>query len=221
MAENVLILGETGTGKSTSIRLLPQEKTFIIKATKKSLPFVKGDIQFKKQISTHDHPTIIKALKALGRDDRGIQYIVIDDFQYIMSLPWMNSLLDPKTKDSEFTKYKEIAYNVCNIITECQKLPENMIIFFCCHSEVDEYGISKIKTIGKLLNDKITLEGLFTIVLNTAVRYDKPLSERYVFQTQNNGHNTSKSPMGMFSEDEISNDLLTVAEAIYTFKKGE
>jgi hypothetical protein len=211
MSENVFILGETGSGKSTAIRNLPAKETAIINMCGKTLPF-RGNKDFGI-INTYDYEKITQAISRLETNDK-IKYVVFDDFQYLMSFMWMGSLLEPKTKDSEFVKYKEIGFVVWDILTKAQSMKGDKINFFLSHNTVDETGRSKAKTIGRLLDDKVTLEGLFTVVLNTAIHIDRPMEERYVFQVHNNGNNTSKSPMGMFSEDEIPNDLLLVANTI-------
>lgn len=218
MATTVMILGESGTGKSTAIRTLPVEETAIIKVIGKPLPFPNGK-QYKG-VTTDSAAEIIKTMRTISEKRPNIRYIVIDDYQYIMSNEYMKSLLEKGGKDSEFQKYKSIGYNAWSVINAAQALRENMIVFVLAHTDTDVNGRTKCKTIGKLLDEKITLEGLFTVVLNTHMHVDKVNGERYVFQTQNNGMNTTKSPMGMFEKEEIQNDLMFVAESINNYYRG-
>ena len=110
-----------------------------------------------------------------------------------------------------FQKFTDIAKNYWSLIAEtvCKQMPDDKIVYFMSHIERDQNGYEKVKTIGKLLDEKITVEGLFTIVLKTHVEDGK-----YTFRTQNSGFDTVKSPIGMFEEIEIDNDLKMVDNAI-------
>lgn len=217
MAECVFFLGETGTGKSTAIRTLDPADCAIINVMDKSLPF-RGAESYNV-IATDSYPHIIETLRKLDADHPKRFVIVLDDFQYLMANMWMRSLLEPKTKDSEFQKYKEIGYVAWDIIMQAKTLSKNKIVFFLSHTDIDEHGKTRAKTVGRLLNEKVTLEGMFTTVLETVIHPDRPLEERYKVRTQSNGTNTAKSPMGMFTEDEIPNDLKLVANAIINYRK--
>jgi hypothetical protein len=217
MAECVFFLGETGTGKSTAIRTLDPKDCAIINIMDKSLPFRGAEAY--NVIATDSYPHIIETLRQLDADHPKRFIIILDDFQYLMANMWMRSLLEPKTKDSEFQKYKEIGYVAWDIIMQAKTLNKNKIVFFLSHTDIDEHGKTRAKTVGRLLNEKVTLEGMFTTVLETVIHPDKPLEERYKVRTQSNGTNTAKSPMGMFAEDEIPNDLKLVANAIINYRK--
>jgi hypothetical protein len=217
MATTAMILSESGMGKSTAIRNLQVENTAIINVLGKPLPFRGGD-KFITRIS--DKPEIIKQILAKINEAQQIKVVVIDDFQYIMANMYMESLLDKKTKDSEFQKYKEIGHSAWSVIREAQKMRNDMVIFFLSHTEIDQNGKTKCKTIGKMLDEKVTLEGMFTIVLNGVIHMDRPIESRYCFQTQNDGNNTTKSPMGMFDQEEIPNDLNVVYESIKSYYGG-
>lgn len=219
MATTVMILGESGTGKSTAIRTIPVDQTAIIKVIGKPLPFRHGN-QYKHIVSDSAQK-IISTMRTISEKRLNIRYIVLDDYQYIMSNSYMKSLLEKGGKDSEFQKYKQIGYDAWSVINAAQALREDMIVFVLAHTDTDVNGRTKCKTIGKLLDEKITLEGLFTVVLNTHMHADRVNGERYVFQTQNNGANTTKSPMEMFDTAEIPNDLKLVADAINNYYGGE
>jgi len=220
MAKTVMIQGDSGTGKSAALRNLEKEKTVLVNILGKPLPFKGGNLI--DSITTDEPKKIDDALLKISNSEKRKekQIIIIDDFQYIMANMYMKSLLDPRTKDSEFQKYKEIGYAAWNNIRTAQSLRDDIIVFFLTHTEIDSNGRTKCKTIGKMLDEKIVLEGMFTIVLNTIIHPDKQGDERYCFQTQNNGNNTTKSPMGMFETEEIPNDLQIVVNAIKSYYGG-
>lgn len=214
MATTVMILGDSGTGKSASLRNIEKDKSVLLNVLGKPLPF-RGGEEINSIVEDDPAKLTKTLLKINKREDK--KFIFIDDSQYIMANMYMRSILDPKTKDSEFQKYKEIGYSVWNMVRVAQQMRDDVIVFFLSHTEIDINGKTKCKTIGKLLDEKIALEGMFTIVLNTVVHSDRPVSERYCFQTQNNGNNTTKSPMGMFETEEIPNDLQLVVNSIKTY----
>lgn len=206
----VLVLGESGTGKSASMRNLP-ENTVIIQAVSKPLPFRSS---FKRR--THDNPSgsiavtddwqrIIKTMQSAANAGRKI--IVIDDFQYVMANEFMR-----RTQEKGFDKFTEIASHAWQVIMTAQSLPDDVIVYFLSHVQTGDNGVTKAKTIGKMLDEKITVEGLFTIVLRTHVEDGK-----YSFSTQNNGSDTVKSPMGLFDQQYIDNDLNAVTEAVNSY----
>ena len=131
--------------------------------------------------------------------------IVIDDCQYLMANEFMRN-----AKVTGFQKFTDIALNFWSLVQiVIDQLPDDVIVYFLGHIERDANGNEKFKTIGKMLDEKITIEGLFTIVLKTVVSDGK-----YQFSTQTNGMDTVKSPLGMFSEPLIENDLKMVDETI-------
>lgn len=210
MANLIMILGESGTGKSTSLENLNNKETFIIQAVDKPLPF-KG---FKKKYPLRNKDNqqgnrfvsdraelIIKILDSLNKE-KGIKNIVIDDAQYIMANEFMR-----RAKEKGFDKFTEIGQNFYKLIDVANDMREDINVIFLQHIETSDNGKIKAKTIGKLLDDKIGLEGRFTIVLITEVEEGK-----YYFRTQNNGNDTCKSPKGMFDELRIPNDLNLVIQ---------
>lgn len=217
MANLVLILGQSGTGKSTSIRNMDSKDTFIIQVVNKPLPFKGFKANYPlmdkngegKRVVSDNYDKIIGCLKYLNNVEN-IKNIVIDDFQYVISNEFM-----VRGKEKGFDKFTEMAQHYYMIIEVASRLREDLNIFFLSHSEQKEDGTSKVKTIGKLLDEKITIEGLFTIVLNTVIQDGK-----YYFETQNSGFNTTKSPLGMFDERLIENDLLQVTNKINEYYGG-
>lgn len=211
MSNLILIIGESGTGKSTSIESLDPNETFIIQVVNKPLPFkgFKSKYQLKSKdnngnrIIAKDYTWVLKTLQMIEMDTK-YKNIVIDDFQYILSTEYMK-----RAMERGFDKFTEMAQHYYEIINMAQEMREDLNIIFLSHNEQKEDGTSKVKTIGKLLDDKLTVEGLFTIVLNTRIQ-----DGEYYFETQNNGFNTSKSPKGMFEELKIPNDLQYVIDKV-------
>lgn len=202
MAQMLLIMGESGTGKSTSMRNCNPETTAVVNPVGKPLPF-KG--KFTMLNSETESRKICKFMKEQAAS--GKKLIVVDDFQYILSVPYMNRI-----KENGWDKWNDFGANYFEIIEVCKELPEDVVVAYMTHTETLENGVTTIKLIGKLLREKITIEGLFTIVLRTGVNEGK-----YYFYTQNSGKDTVKSPMGMFPAYAIDNDLNYVADKIRNF----
>jgi len=209
-----MILGQSGTGKTTSLRNLNPADVLLIQAVKKPLPFrskewrprTKGDLD-GSIIVTDCAPTIVGAMKASKRP-----IIIIDDFQYILANEFMRRVLDNETGNAAFAKYNEIARNAWDILMCAGKLADETRVYILAHTQEDDSGKIKAKTIGKLLDEKITLEGLLTIVMRTAV-----INGQYLFSTQNSGSDTVKTPLDMFKDEHIPNDLAAVDAAILDY----
>lgn len=199
MGQPVLILGESGTGKSASMRRCTPDRFGIINVSRKPLPFRSG----LKTFDTDDYGKIIGALKAAKTPS-----IVIDDSQYLMVNAFMR-----RSMEKGYEKYNEMANNHWNLIQfVVNSLPEDTIVYFMSHIDRDQLGNEKAKTIGRMIDQYVTLEGLFTIVLKTHV-----MDGKYSFLTHNSGFDTVKTPLGMFEEDEIDNDLVAVDDIIRAY----
>lgn len=201
MAYKILILGDSGTGKSASLRNFKDDEILVINSAGKPLPFKN---HFETVTPRFDHLTddILDALKKTMK-----KVVVVDDAQYIMSFQYMRRI-----KEAGWDKWNDIQGDFFNIIQMCDYLPNDTIVYFLSHIQRDEQGHEKIKTMGKMLDEKITIEGLFTTVLKTSVQDGK-----YYFITQNNGLDTVKSPMGMFESYAIDNDLKYVDTKIRNY----
>lgn len=202
MAEKVLIMGESGTGKSTSMRNCNPELIAVVNPVGKPLPF-KG--KFTMLNGETESRKIVKFMKEQAA--AGKKIIVVDDFQYILSVPYMNRI-----KENGWDKWNDFGANYFEIIDVCKDLPDDVVVYYLTHTETLDNGVTTIKLIGKLLREKITIEGLFTIVLRTGVNEGK-----YYFYTQNSGKDTVKSPMGMFPAYAIDNDLQYVDDKIRNY----
>lgn len=209
-----MIIGESGTGKSTSLRNLKPEQTLLIQAVRKPLPFRSKD--WKPATKENPSGSIFvtdnseKIVEAMRRTSKEV--IVLDDFQYVMANEFMRRVTDNETGNSAFAKYNEIARHAWDVLTAATALADNKRVYLLSHTSTDEFGKTKIKTIGKLLDEKIVMEGLVTIVLRTAV-----INDQYLFRTRNNGNDTVKSPIGLFEDETIPNDLAAVDAAICEF----
>lgn len=201
MAHLVLVLGQSGTGKSASLRNFKPDELLVINSAGKPLPF-KNKFECKTPAYKHMYSDIINAL-----DNTKKKVIVIDDAQYIMSYQYMRRI-----QEKGWDKFNDIQGDFFNIIKHCEELSDDTIIYFLSHIERSEDGYEKIKTIGKMLDEKITIEGMFTTVLKTHVK-----DGTYSFITQNSGFDTVKSPIGMFDSYAIDNDLKYVTEKIRNY----
>ncbi|MGF0017512.1 hypothetical protein [Sporofaciens sp. SGI.106] len=202
MAQKVLIMGESGTGKSTSMRNCDAAITAVVNPVGKPLPFKN---HFDMLNNETDARKIIKYMK--DQAAAGKKIIVVDDFQYILAVPYMNRI-----KETGWDKYNDFGANYFEIIDVCKDLPDDVVVVYMTHLETLDNGLTTVKLIGKLLREKITIEGLFTVVLRTGVNEAK-----YYFYTQNSGKDTVKSPLGMFPAYAIENDLNYVVDKIRNY----
>lgn len=191
MAVLVMLYGQSGTGKSTSLRNFDPNEVAVINVSGKPLPF-------RTKMRTYNCDNYAKIQAAIASTDR--KAIVIDDATYLMVNAFMRS-----AKVTGYQKYTDMAFDFNNLIDFAASLPAEKIVYFIGHSDQADDGREHFKTIGKMLDNYVTLEGKFTIVLKTVVQDGK-----YGFVTQNNGQDTVKSPMGMFPSAVIDNDLKAV-----------
>lgn len=201
MAQKVLILGNSGTGKSASLRNFKDDEILVINCAGKPLPF-----KNKFESVTPSFKNLTQdVLQAMDKSNKKV--IVIDDAQYIMSFQYMRRI-----KENGWDKWNDIQGDFFNIIQACDYMPDDVVVYFLSHIQRDDEGHEKIKTMGKMLDEKITIEGLFTTVLKTSVK-----DGNYYFLTQNSGLDTVKSPIGMFPSYAIDNDLKYVDTKIRNY----
>lgn len=200
----VLLMGASGTGKSTSLRNLPAEETAIINVTNKPMPF--RNKNGLKITSCTNYEQMIKAILSTNK-----RIIVVDDSSYMMTFENFE-----KATQKGYDKFTTMAINYYNLIETPKKCDGEKIIYFVTHEEIDENGITHPKSIGKMLSQQLVIEGLFSIVLRSMQK-----ENQYVFQTHNDGTSVCKSPIDMFADDFIPNDLAEVDKIIreyYGFK---
>ena len=201
----VLILGESGSGKSTSLRSFNKDELVIYNVAGKPLPFRGGT-----QLNRADNVSYNTIMQNMSK--KKFRCYVIDDSQYLLAFE-----LFGRVAEKTYDKFTEMAVHFYDLIQfVIRQMPPDCIVYFLHHTD-DIDGKVKAKTVGKMLNEKLTVEGLFSIVLMA-----KNLDGRYVFRTHSDGRDTVKTPMGMFEQDELDNDLKAVDAAIreYYSMKG-
>ena len=207
MSNAILIIGESGTGKSTAIRTLDPKETYIVNILNKPLPF-KGYNKLYKEpdnlFASDKWLRILKCLEYIDKEKPEIKNIVIDDWQYILANEFMARALE-----RGYDKFSEMARTGWHSIRVTQSLRNDMTVFVLAHSDTDSDGTKKLRTIGKLLNEKVSLEGMFTIVLHALI-----IDGKHQFLTNNDGTHMAKSPIGMFQEELINNDLNYVLQKV-------
>ncbi len=223
-AETIAIVGESGSGKSTSLRNLNPETTFIISTTGKPLPFRAWKKKYTpftitpdKQISGNYYISakwdkILNILKIINTKMPHIETIIIDDFQYVLSYEFVD-----RATEIGYTKFSEIAQHAMEILRYTEQMRDNCILVFLTHSENAGDALNPkyvIKTVGKMLSEKVTLEGLFTYIFFTNVQEDADGKMKYTFITNSDGKCIAKTPLGMFDELEIDNDLNEIIKVI-------
>ena len=191
----VLILGESGSGKSTSLRNFNENEVIVFNVANKMLPF-------RKKLDVIKNADYSSIGKTLAKQEKKIY--VIDDSQYLLAFEMFD-----RAKETGYNKFTDIALRFRNMLDYIIKqLPDDTIVYFLHHVETTETGKIKAKTIGKMLDNQLTVEGLFSIVL-----YCRIDGDRHIFETQSDGYTTAKSPMEMF-ERIIDNDLKAVDATI-------
>jgi hypothetical protein len=211
------IVGATGTGKSTSIKHLNPEETYIINTAKKELPFKGAEKLYnaeKKNYKEIDEITeITRLLKTISEKAPHIKNVIIEDSNYMMSFRMAD-----KATEVGFQKFTILAKDMVDLFREARKLRDDLKIFYFTHPETIEDGGEivgyKMKTSGKMLDNQIVLEGLFTICLYTLVEEAKDGTASYNFLTNRYRKYPAKSPDGMFSEVKIPNNLQVVADTV-------
>lgn len=219
MSNSVLIIGEPGSGKSTAIRNLDPSETFIINIIGKPLPFrgykkkyipINADATEGNYYQSDNFAKIIRLIKVINQKRQDIKNLIIDDFQYTMCNEFMQ-----RATEGGYTKFTEIGKHAWEIVNELEFIDERFHIYILSHSEVTNEGIYKAKTIGKMLDNIVSFEGLFAIVFHSLV-----IDGQYKFQTQYDGKYICKAPMGMFPKY-IDNDLAEINKIIDNYNNED
>ena len=200
MATAVLIMGESGSGKSASLRNFSPNEISVFNVTSKPLPFKQG----KTKIPKIDNATYTDIANALANPNK--RAYVIDDAGYLLSFEMFK-----RANETGYSKFTDMAKNFFDMLDFINtKLPNDIIVYITMHTEDDsEMHRVKVKTIGKMLDQNLKIEGLFSIVLRAVQTEDG-----YKFVTRDDMVSTAKSPIGMWEEDMIDNDLKAVDTTI-------
>lgn len=230
MAELIAIVGESGSGKTSSIRNLDPSKTFIISTTGKR-PGIKGANKKYPNFAVQDGKIvgnffassnvdqIAKVLQIIDKKMPEITNVIIDDYQYVMGFEAMD-----RAKEKSYDKFTDMAQHAYQVLKTAMSMRPDLNIIVSTHSEnmgdrVTPYY--KMKTLGKMLDSVITLEGLFTYVLFTTIQRDEDNRPSYKFITNSDGTCTAKTPMGLFNEIYIDNDLDYVVKRIKEYNEED
>lgn len=201
MGVPVLLLGKSGSGKSASLRNFQSGEIGIINVLGKPLPF-RNSLQ---AIVTDDYNTIYSVLLKAKANT-----IVIDDAGYLMTNQFMRGHSSTGRGNDIFAFYNDLGDKFWHLVRfVVEKLPPEKIVYFVMHEDKNDFGDIKPKTIGKMLDEKVCVEGMFTVVIRSMLSNGK-----HVFRTQTDGLDVCKTPIGMFNQDEIDNDLKMVDTTI-------
>lgn len=202
MGVAVLIIGKSGSGKSASMRNFDPSEVDIINVEGKPLPFRNSHTT----INTDDYKEVATKIK-----DSEKQSIVLDDAGYLITNQFMRGHSSTGSGNAIFSFYNDIADNFWKLISfiKGKGVDSSKIVYVMMHEDQNDFGQVKPKTLGKLLDDKVCIEGMFTIVLRS-VYHDGG----YYFKTKTDGLDVCKTPIGMFDQPEIDNDLKIVDKTI-------
>lgn len=228
--ETICICGESGTGKSTSLRNLNSEETFVISTTGKPLPFkgwkkkytpikIEGSSISGNYYVSSNWEQILKILKLINLKMPHIKQVIVDDMQYILSYEFVD-----RSTEVGYTKFSELAQHLMEILRYSETMREDCKMIFLTHCENVGDALNPkyvIKTIGKLLAEKVTLEGLFTYLLFTRVEEGDSGKMEYKFLTNTDGACVAKTPLGMYEDLLIDNDLNEVIKTIDEYNNAE
>lgn len=230
-ATSICVCGESGSGKSTSLRNLDPKSTFIISTTAKPLPFRGWKKNYKPLVINKETKTvtgnyyisdkwdqIIKIMQVVNAKMPEIKVLVVDDLQYTMSFEFVDRALE-----KGYDKYNELAQHMLSIFRAPFTMRDDLTVIFLTHSENVGTEIDPkytIKTLGKLLKEKVTTEGLFTCMLFTEVTFEDDKAS-YKFITNNDGKCIAKSPIGMFEQLKVDNDMAEIINIIKKYDEDE
>jgi len=220
MNNSILILGDSGTGKSTSLRNLPSNETFLINIIGKPLPFRGASKKFTQlspdgltgnYYSTDKGATVKRVIKLINDKRPDIKYLILDDIGFVA----MNAYME-RIKLKGFDKYLDIGEEFKLAIELTNQLRDDLFCIVTMHIETDPQGKTKPKTIGNVIDKHINIEGRFTHVFHTMVSEGE-----YKFLTNNDGIRMAKTPMGLFDENYIDNDMMKIIDSINQYNNED
>jgi len=228
---SIAIVGKTGTGKSTSYGQIPELniegldpiETTVINVSRKDLPFRGWQKKYGGRLSEGGNyfagdnaNDIVKVINYINNNRPEMKNIVIDDGQYIMAFEFMRN-----ANETGYKKFAVLGVNMSKVIEAARTTRPDLKVYFLWHPDQDKDTGYKMKTVGVMIDSYLTLEGLFTVVLYSRVTKNSGTSATYEFVTNNDGEFPAKSPVGMFKELYIPNDLAVVSRAIDDYNSFE
>jgi len=204
MANKILVLGSSGTGKTTSIRNLDPKNTIVVQGRKKRLPFKKDKeyIEGKNRFVLDSNTKLLKLLEAIEKGKADKMVLVVDDWNYLMTSEYMAA-----RNEKGFTKFERMAFNLIDVLDYVDNMTKDITVIFMAHTQKDNDGELEFKSVGKFVSEKFCLEGAFeTVFLAT---------EEHEFVT--NGIIPAKTPIDMFENEEVENDLKEILEVYNKF----
>jgi hypothetical protein len=219
MSNSILILGESGTGKSTSFRNLDPSETFIVNVLDKPLPFrgyrknyapLSADGATGNYYETDDHEKLIRVIKAVNLRRPEIKNLIIDDFGFTLTNTYMR-----RSREAGFNKFADIGRNAWEIIMSLRGQRDDLNCIMTMHTEIDNAGRYKPRTIGKMVDQYNIIEGSFTFIFHSLI-----VENEYKFLTNNDGCHMAKTSMGCFDEFYIDNDLNEAIKKITDYNNG-
>ncbi len=219
MSNTILILGDSGTGKSTSLRNLDPSKTLIINILDKPLPFRGYKSKYTKlsqdgltgnYYETDDHEKITRVIKLVNQKRPDITNLIIDDFGFTITNTYMR-----RSREKTYDKFVDIGRNAWEIMTSLRGLREDLNCVITMHVDIDAHGKCKPKTIGKMINDQNLIEGSFSYVFQSVI-----IDQKYKFITRNDGQHMAKTPMDCFDQY-VDNDLNEILHQLEAYNTDE
>lgn len=227
---SIAIVGKSGTGKSTSYGQFPElgikglnpKETVVINVAGKDLPFRGWKKLYSGKITeggnyfeSSDSAQIAGAITYINTSRTEVKNVIIDDGQYTMAFEFMR-----RAKESGYGKFADIGVNMGKIVEVARNTRKDLKVYFLWHPEQDKDTGYKMKSVGKMVDDYLTMEGLFTVVLYAKVSRGADNKIAYQFVTNNDGEFPAKSPIGLFTDLYIQNDLGLVSETIDKYNEG-
>ncbi len=219
MSNSILILGESGTGKSTSFRNLDPAKTFIINVLDKPLPFRGYKSNYTKlsadglegnYYESDDHDKITRVIKLVNSKRLEIKNLIIDDFGFTITNTYMR-----RSRETGYAKFADIGRNAWEVISSLRGLREDLNCIVTMHVDIDMLGKYKPKTIGKMIDQYNIIEGAFTFIFQSDIA-----DHKYKFVTNNDGQHMAKTPLGCFDELQVDNDMNEILNKIELYNRG-